>query len=248
MKIPLIILILLLISVCLIWKNDNVEHMTVEAASNIASLFNGGNGTVKDLTVTGTINAGGNTVINNLATIGSSNVLGIQNKNTQWIIHPPDDERNSMWIAPKKPGSEWDWGNSIQINNQGNIKLKSITIGDWTISQDNRGLLRFHIGNSDGGTSPEDAPDKSAMFMSRDGNLYLNRYSGRGWIADNFNSIRSGRGEKRNGSQGYGWNAKCGLTTTPGGCTDVCPDGYYMSGISAGKEWDHKHPVCTKFS
>jgi hypothetical protein len=81
MNIPsLIILILLFISVCLICKNeiinkplllipmllvgllvisiiknDNVEHMTNEAISNCASLFNGGNGTVKDLTVTGEI-------------------------------------------------------------------------------------------------------------------------------------------------------------------------------------------------
>jgi hypothetical protein len=85
-KLSLIILILLIISICLIFKNEiiqrpilllpiflcgllvllnisgnNTEYMTNEAIANCASLFNGGNAKVENLEVTGNLTVRGST-------------------------------------------------------------------------------------------------------------------------------------------------------------------------------------------
>jgi hypothetical protein len=43
----------------------------------------------------------------------------------KWIFHTPDDGRTAMQIAPWK-GSDWDWNNSTNFNNNGTITNTNI--------------------------------------------------------------------------------------------------------------------------
>lgn len=128
----------------------------------------------------------------------------------------------------------------------GNLKVTGpLNIGSWTLKD--AGEIQFI--KSGGGY---------AVFQA-DGNMWThptgsyrdnvvnltNRING---IDAWKNVVVNGQGQKRNGDKGYGWNGKGCPPSTSGGCTDLCPAGFYMSGISAGKEWDHKHPICTKFT
>jgi hypothetical protein len=141
MNIPsLIILILLFISVCLICKNeiinkplllipmllvgllvisiiknDNVEHMTNEAISNCASLFNGGNGKVQNLEVTGKISMNG------------------------WEIYK---EGHTPHLVIKANNGEWNKDNTgfFVLTNDGNIYLNNTKGKGWV--SDNIGGIR----------------------------------------------------------------------------------------------------------
>jgi hypothetical protein len=239
----LILLITFIILVCLVWKNDiiqrpilllplivgfllifsiinndNVEHMTNEAISNCSSLFNGGNGTVKDLTVTGEIKLPNGWKISN-----DGHIRFYKDGNLKGFV---DASGNVGAVANLTAANGTK---TAFYNGDGSIK-----IGTWTIKD--AGEIQFL---KDGGGY--------AVFRAS-GDLWTQPSGSFKDDVDWKNFVISGKGGKRNGDKGHGWNAKCGPTTTPGGCTDLCPDGYYMSGISTGKEWDHKHPVCTKFT
>lgn len=130
----------------------------------------------------------------------------------------------------------------------GNLKVTGPTnlgaplnIGSWTLKD--AGEIQFV---KNGGGYAVFQPDGN-MWTQPTGSYrdHVNRINGlEAWK----NVIVNGQGHKRNGDKGYGWNGRGCPPSTSGGCTDLCPTGYYMSGISAGKEWDHKHPICTKFT
>jgi hypothetical protein len=63
------------------------------------------------------INSDGNVdFAQNITKRGANLVLGDgQNK---WIIHTPNDNRRSMWIA-RYDGNDWNWGNSVRLNGNG---------------------------------------------------------------------------------------------------------------------------------
>ena len=54
---------------------------------------------------------------------------------------------------------------------------------------------------------------------------------------------------KKGYTKAYGsGNKKDCNPSTSGSCAQNCPAGYYMSGLSHGRNWDWKHPICTKFT
>jgi hypothetical protein len=116
-----------------------------------------------------------------------------------------------------------------------------VNVGSWTIRD--AGEIQFV---KNGGGYAVFQPDGN-MWTQPTGSYRDNVGNLNGLIAWK-NAIASGQGAKSNGDRGFGWNAKDCSPSTSGGCVDSCPAGYYMTGISAGKDWDHKHPVCTKFT
>jgi microcystin-dependent protein len=71
----IIVCIIVFLIIFIISRNGNVEHMTNEAISNCASLFNGGNGKVQNLEITGTASIA-----------GTLNVIGDIKKNNNVLI------------------------------------------------------------------------------------------------------------------------------------------------------------------
>jgi hypothetical protein len=96
-------------------KNDNVEHMTNEAISNCASLFNGGNGKVQNLEVTGKISMNG------------------------WEIYK---EGHTPHLVIKANNGEWNKDNTgfFVLTNDGNIHLNNTKGKGWIA--DNIGGIR----------------------------------------------------------------------------------------------------------
>jgi len=62
----------------------------------------------------------------------------------------------------------------------------SLQIGDWTISQNGDGHLVFQKAGGDPGK-----PDTGYIRFASDGNIWANRSSGQGWVADNIGDLRN---------------------------------------------------------
>lgn len=135
----------------------------------------------------------------------------------------------------------------------GNLKVNGpLSIGSWTLKDANEiqfikngGGYAVFQPNGNMWTKPTGSYKDNINGFKNSINGLKNSING---LNNWKNFVSNGKGHKRNGDKGYGWNAKKCHPAISGGCTDRCPSGYYMSGISAGKEWDHKHPICTKFT
>ena len=46
------------------------------------------------------------------------------NQNNSFIFHVPNDDRNTMFIAPGTNGTQWDWSNQIRITKNGELCTK----------------------------------------------------------------------------------------------------------------------------
>ena len=81
------------------------------------------------LTIPGALDVKGNTTINGVVKAGSMESDGDLNfpgNKNQWIIHTPDDDRRSLWIAPGTKDKEygnWNWGRSLNIDYDGNVNI-----------------------------------------------------------------------------------------------------------------------------
>jgi hypothetical protein len=76
-----------------------------------------------NLVVDGSITVGGDSTIKN-------DIILDGNKN-KWIIHHPQDDRKSLFIAPWNGAPNWNWAANMNINNNGTIYSNSSDIGDW---------------------------------------------------------------------------------------------------------------------
>jgi hypothetical protein len=52
------------------------------------------------------------------------------NQPNSWMFHAPNDNRGTLFIAPGKQGSNWDWDHQVTIDNKGNFASS----GDVTVS------------------------------------------------------------------------------------------------------------------
>jgi hypothetical protein len=146
----------------------------------------------------------------------------------------------SIYNQNKMVLKDLDVTGTLKVSGPANVS-GPLNVGSWTIKD--AGEIQF-VKNGGG----------YAVFQP-DGNMWTQPT---GSYRDNVgninaligwkNALGSGQGPKSNGDRGKGWNAKDCAPSTSGGCVDSCPAGYYMTGLSAGKDWDHKHPVCTKFT
>ena len=71
------------------------------------------------------------------------------------------------------------------IQGQGDISGKQIKIGRWTIYEDGDHLAFSRLG------APQGSEDQAHIRMTQDGNLWLSRRSGPGWVSDNIQDLRS---------------------------------------------------------
>lgn len=51
------------------------------------------------------------------------------NQPNSWVLHTPNDNRSSLFIAPGTNGSNWDWGKQVTLDKRGNMSIS----GDTTI-------------------------------------------------------------------------------------------------------------------
>jgi microcystin-dependent protein len=50
--------------------------------------------------------------------------LGQGNTKNEWVLHTPDDDRKSLFIAPlNKQTGNWEWGKQIQIQSTGDVDI-----------------------------------------------------------------------------------------------------------------------------
>ena len=81
-----------------------------------------------DVYVNGTVGAGkdGNVAayINRDGWIGGDNLVLGNNGNNKWILHAPNDNRKTLFIAPQING-RWAWEKQININNNGDLNVGS---------------------------------------------------------------------------------------------------------------------------
>lgn len=52
------------------------------------------------------------------------------NQPNSWILHTPNDNRNTLFIAPGTNGTNWEWSKQVALDKKGNILLP----GDATVS------------------------------------------------------------------------------------------------------------------
>jgi hypothetical protein len=45
------------------------------------------------------------------------------NQNNSWILHAPNDDRNTFFIAPGTKGDNWDWSKQTTINKSGDVNV-----------------------------------------------------------------------------------------------------------------------------
>ena len=45
------------------------------------------------------------------------------NQQNSWILHAPNDSRNTLFIAPGKNGKNWDWNKQTTINKNGDVNV-----------------------------------------------------------------------------------------------------------------------------
>ena len=91
-----------------------------------------------------------------ISTDGNVNVKGdiAFNGVNPWIIHTPDDDRKTMYIAPKKAdGSDWDWSKQTIYNADGSVNFSgSISAAGGNVAGKlGTGTLRVENGISMGG-------------------------------------------------------------------------------------------------
>jgi hypothetical protein len=67
--------------------------------------------------------AGTMTANNGYIRTGDSGIQLGANQNNSWILHAPNDNRNTMFIAPGTNGNGWDWAHQTTINKDGNVKV-----------------------------------------------------------------------------------------------------------------------------
>jgi hypothetical protein len=98
------------------------------------------------------------------------------NQTNSWIFHAPNDNRNTLFIAPGSQGSKWDWSKQLSIDNLGNVGLT----GDLTV----QGRLKLGKGQvcRDISTPWSDEGDGSLAYFNKhkltcDENEYLNAFS-----------------------------------------------------------------------
>jgi hypothetical protein len=65
-------------------------------------------------------------------TVGNTNpdgavgaVIGA-NIDNSWILHAPNDTRNTLFVAPGRKGSGWNWGKQMSIDKNGHVMVPSI--------------------------------------------------------------------------------------------------------------------------
>ncbi|NBP04218.1 MAG: hypothetical protein EBU90_29840, partial [Proteobacteria bacterium] len=114
---------------------------------------------------------------------GPNLVLGGKQDKNRWIIHTPNDDRKGMWIAPGNGTDNWDWGKAFNINNDG-VRVPRLFIGGWTIQEEGDHLV-FKKGNA---STDDNQPN---LRMASDGNFWISRSNGRGWVGDNLKNIRN---------------------------------------------------------
>ena len=102
---------------------------------------------------------------------------------------------NLVMFNKKTPGiriyqGDYNSGNAytsykdvVMADSNGNVG--SIKIGSWVISENSDGHLVFSKNGAALGTA-----DQGHIRMAQDGNLWLSRSSGPGWVADNIGGIR----------------------------------------------------------
>ncbi len=52
---------------------------------------------------------------------GPNLVLGSTQNLNRWILHAPNDDRRSMWLAPGNGSDNWDWSKSVQLLSKGEL-------------------------------------------------------------------------------------------------------------------------------
>ena len=124
---------------------DVVEHLQIsgEAAQNVGSIFNSEQMNIKNLTATGDMRTGVNVIHG-----------GLQDKN-RWVIHTPNDDRRTLWIASGKGTDNWDWDKSVSIDSNGQFLTNSLNVSGnvinfgsgWSLNASDGHLRFFHNGD-----------------------------------------------------------------------------------------------------
>ena len=136
------------------------------------------------------------------------------------------DGGGSLNIVGAGPGDDRNiklWGDVHHI--QGQLKVPSIKIGSWTFYEE--GGSGHLILQKDG---KADAPDQGFTRFAPDGNLFLNRSSGRGWVADNIGGLTTAVNNKVNK------NSRIGLRSSRGGY--VSDQGGWKGKPSNDGDWE----------
>ena len=92
---------------------------------------------------TGNVNITNTLSANNgyFKTDSSSMRLG-NNQNNSWILHAPQDDRNTMFIAPGTKGDNWDWGKQVTFNKAGDVNVN----GKFNVGGDVNVNGKFTVG------------------------------------------------------------------------------------------------------
>lgn len=77
-----------------------------------------------NLNIKGNANFSGTNTFNGDTTFNNNIVMA---GNNAWVLHHPDDARNSLFIAPRS-GNVWNWGRQTRLTQDGNIINSGIVI------------------------------------------------------------------------------------------------------------------------
>lgn len=84
------------------------------------------------------------------------------NQQNSWVFHAPNDNRNTLFLAPGTNGTNWDWGRQMTIDKLGNV----VTTGDLSIGGGLK-LNKSKVKCRDINTPWNDEGDGTSVYLDR---------------------------------------------------------------------------------